>query len=121
MNPGQGVCPGQGSPVNGPGLGGRTLLGALRGLPDPGDVSTDGGNETDEPSGEQPVHRAKSGGVFGVFARSTYVLSTSTLMLVRGKVLALSVFTGYDGAADLEWIRLTTARWIDELKRLNPR
>ena len=27
----------------------------------------------------------------------------------------------YDDPADLEWIRVTTARWIDELKRLNSR
>jgi hypothetical protein len=42
-------------------------------------------------------------------------------MLVRGKVLSLSVFTRYEQPADLEWIRLTTARWIEDLKRLNAR
>ena len=44
-----------------------------------------------------------------------------TLILVRGKALNLSVYTQYDGPADLEWIRTITARWIDELKRLNAR
>jgi hypothetical protein len=50
-----------------------------------------------------------------------YVLSTTTLMLVRGKALSLSVYAGYDSPADEEWIRSLTARWIDELQRLNLR
>ena len=62
--------------------------------------------------------RSKGG---GFFERSKYLLSTTTLMLLRGKALNLSVYTQYDDPADLEWIRLTTARWIDELKRLNAR
>ncbi|HVJ22987.1 MAG TPA: hypothetical protein VM756_03525, partial [Burkholderiales bacterium] len=55
------------------------------------------------------------------FARSQYFLSTTSLVLVRGKALSLSVHTRYDDPADLEWIRLTTTRWIDELKRMNAR
>jgi hypothetical protein len=62
--------------------------------------------------------RTKGG---GFFERSKYLLSTTTLILLRGKPLNLSVYTQYDDAADLEWIRLTTARWIEELKRLNSR
>lgn len=62
--------------------------------------------------------RSKAG---GFFERSQYLLSTSTLVLLRGKALNLSVYTRYDGPADLDWIRATTARWIDELKRLNSR
>jgi hypothetical protein len=50
-----------------------------------------------------------------------YALSTTTLMLVRGKALNLSVYTLYDSATDVDWIRITTARWIDELLRLNYR
>lgn len=57
----------------------------------------------------------------GFFERSKYVLSSTSLVLVRGKALSLSVFTQYDDPGDLEWIRVTTARWIDELKRLNSR
>jgi hypothetical protein len=48
-----------------------------------------------------------------------YLLSTMTLMLVRGKPLNLAIYTSYAGEADLEWIRGTTLRWIDELQRLN--
>ncbi len=62
--------------------------------------------------------RTKDGGMFG---RSQYMLSTSTLLLVRGRALSLSVYTRYEDPADLDWIRATTARWVDELKRLNPR
>jgi len=50
-----------------------------------------------------------------------YLLSSTTLMLLRGKALNLSVYTLYDGAADADWIRLTTARWIEDLQRLNAR
>jgi hypothetical protein len=57
----------------------------------------------------------------GFFERSKYLLSTTSLMLLRGKALNLSVYTQYEDPADLEWIRLTTARWIEELKRLNSR
>jgi hypothetical protein len=52
---------------------------------------------------------------------SQYALSTTTLMLVHGKALNLSVHSLYEGAADLEWVRVTTARWIDEIARLNNR
>lgn len=62
--------------------------------------------------------RTKAGGLFG---RSQYLLSTTTLMLLRGRALNLSVYTQYDDPADLEWIRVITARWIEELKRLNSR
>jgi len=53
--------------------------------------------------------------------KGQYVLSSLTLMLLRGKALNLSVYTLYDGPADLEWISATTARWIAELQRLNSR
>jgi hypothetical protein len=50
-----------------------------------------------------------------------YLLSTTTLMLVRGKALNLSIYTLYDRTADLDWVRATTARWVEELQRLNLR
>lgn len=55
------------------------------------------------------------------FEKSTYYLSSTSLVLLRGKAVTLSVSTQYDQPADLEWIRAVTARWIDELKRLNNR
>jgi hypothetical protein len=53
--------------------------------------------------------------------RPQYLLSTSTLMLLRGKALSLSVYTVYESQADVDWIRAITARWIDDLKRINAR
>ena len=50
-----------------------------------------------------------------------YMLSTATVMLVRGKMLNVAVHTAYEGPADSEWIRGITTRWIDSLQRLNAR
>jgi hypothetical protein len=50
-----------------------------------------------------------------------YLVSTTTLMLVRGKALNLSVYGEYDSPADIDWARAITVRWIDELQRLNTR
>lgn len=58
-------------------------------------------------------------GFFSFSKPSQYVLSSTTLLLLRGKSLQLTVVTGYEGKADVEWIRVTTLRWIDGLRRLN--
>ena len=50
-----------------------------------------------------------------------YVLTTTTLLLIRGKAINLGVFGAYDSPQDLEWIRAITVRWIEELQRLNSR
>ncbi|MDA8108952.1 MAG: hypothetical protein M0015_10020 [Betaproteobacteria bacterium] len=50
-----------------------------------------------------------------------YLLSTTTLLLLRGKALSASVYTGYGGPADLEWIKYATERWIEQLQRINRR
>jgi hypothetical protein len=50
-----------------------------------------------------------------------YLLSSTTLLLVRGRALNLSLYAVYDTAADLDWIRGTTLRWIEDLQRLNNR
>jgi len=55
----------------------------------------------------------------GFFERSKYMLSSTTPLLLRGKALSLSIYTQYDDPSDLEWIRATTTRWVDDLKRLN--
>jgi hypothetical protein len=62
--------------------------------------------------------RTKEG---GFFKKAEYMLSTTTMMLVRGKALTLSMFTRYEDPSDVEWIRAATVRWIDDLKRLNAR
>jgi hypothetical protein len=53
--------------------------------------------------------------------KAQYVLSSTTLMRLRGKALNLAVYGAYETAADAEWIRAITARWIDDLQRLNAR
>lgn len=55
----------------------------------------------------------------GRFDAPKYMLSTTTLLLLRGKAINLGVFCAYDSPEDLDWIRVITARWIEELQRLN--
>jgi hypothetical protein len=50
-----------------------------------------------------------------------YLVSSRTLLLLRGKALDLSLFSRYESEADLEWIRNATTRWVEELQRLNSR
>jgi hypothetical protein len=50
-----------------------------------------------------------------------YMLSTTTIMLVRGKALNVALYTAYASDADVDWIRATTARWVEEIQRLNLR
>lgn len=57
----------------------------------------------------------------GPEGKSVYLLSTTTLLLVQAKALSLAAYTGYDDDADLDWLRDTTLRWVDELQRLNSR
>ena len=60
----------------------------------------------------------------GMFSRpepSRFVLSSTSLVLLRGRGLNLSVFTMYESPVDLDWIRATTLRWIEDLQRLNLR
>ena len=57
----------------------------------------------------------------GFGARPEYLLSTTTLLNLRGKALSLSVYSHYESAEDLDWLKLVTARWIGSLERLNAR
>ena len=50
-----------------------------------------------------------------------YLLFTSTLMLVRGKALSVSVYTAFRSPADADWVLGMTQRWTEELQRLNGR
>ena len=50
-----------------------------------------------------------------------YVVASTSFLLARGKALNLSVYCVFEGAADLEWLRVTTLRWIEDLQRLNAR
>jgi len=61
------------------------------------------------------------GGTFWSSSKPQYLLFTTTLLLVRGRALQLTVFGLYNGPADMDWLTATTRRWVDELLRLNPR
>ena len=50
-----------------------------------------------------------------------YLLSSTTLMLIRGKALNLAIYTSHNGPEDVEWLRAVTLRWIEELQHLNNR
>ena len=50
-----------------------------------------------------------------------YLLSSTTVLLVRGRALNLSLYSWYETAADVDWIRTTTLRWIEDVQRLNNR
>jgi len=53
--------------------------------------------------------------------KPVYMFSTTSLVHLRGKAISLAVFTAYDAPQDLEWLTLTTVRWIEDLQRLNSR
>jgi hypothetical protein len=50
-----------------------------------------------------------------------YLAASNTLMLLRGKTLSFTAFTALDGMQDIEWLRTTTARWIEQIQRINGR
>lgn len=50
-----------------------------------------------------------------------YLLTSMTLMLLRGKQLIVTAYAGYGEDVDDAWLRELTQRWIDELQRLNAR
>jgi hypothetical protein len=50
-----------------------------------------------------------------------YLVYTTSLVLVRGKALQMSVFSLTETAADIDWMRAATQLWADELRRLNSR
>jgi hypothetical protein len=48
-----------------------------------------------------------------------YLCYTTTLFLVRGKMLQIRVYSFYDTPDDIDWLKVITQRWQDELLRLN--
>jgi hypothetical protein len=48
-----------------------------------------------------------------------YIVSTHTMLLLRGKMLQLVIYGSFESPQDLDWIRFTTQRWVEELRRLN--
>jgi len=50
-----------------------------------------------------------------------YLVYTSTLLHVRGKVLQMSLFSLTETATDVEWLSGASKLWADELLKLNAR
>jgi hypothetical protein len=48
-----------------------------------------------------------------------YLFYTTTLFLIRGKMLQIKVYSFYDSPDDIEWLKAITQRWQDQLLRLN--
>ncbi len=54
-------------------------------------------------------------------SKPQYQVSTTTLLLLRGKALRVAVFSLYDSPADIDWVKSVTLRWVEDLQRLNAR
>jgi hypothetical protein len=76
-------------------------------------------SDPDAASVMRAVRLPAAEGLFSFLKPSQYALSTTSLVLLRGKALTLTVTSGYEGKADVEWIRTVTLRWIEDLRRLN--
>lgn len=59
--------------------------------------------------------------MFGSDEKQNYLVTSNTLVLLRGRIVQLGVFSVYESADDAEWVRSATLRWVEELQRLNNR
>ena len=61
------------------------------------------------------------GETFWQSGKPQYLFYTTTIFLVRGRVMQISVYLIVVGTAqpDLEWLKATTLRWEEEILRLN--
>ncbi len=48
------------------------------------------------------------------------VLVSTSLAMVHGRPVNLSITISLEDPADLEWLQLTTRRWLEQIQRLNP-
>jgi len=51
--------------------------------------------------------------------RPQYLVFTTTIFVVHGKAIQLAVYSLFDTPADIDWLKTTTDRWVDDLRRLN--
>ena len=52
-------------------------------------------------------------------SKPQYLYFTTTLFLLRGKALRIDAYIVSDGGPDVDWLKNTTERWVQELQRLN--
>ncbi len=67
----------------------------------------------------QGTRMPDEGGFFGLWAKTQYVLATTTLFLLRGKAVQAAVYSVFESPNDVEWIAVVTEQWIQELIRIN--
>jgi hypothetical protein len=48
-----------------------------------------------------------------------YLIHTTALLLLQGKLVQVSVYSMYEAETDVDWVKQTTQRWIEDLQRLN--
>jgi hypothetical protein len=48
------------------------------------------------------------------------VLVSTSLAMVRGRPVNLSITISLEDPADIEWLELNTRRWLEQVQRLNP-
>lgn len=49
-----------------------------------------------------------------------YVLVSTSLVMVRGRPLNLSITISLEEPGDIEWLEVNTRRWLEQIQRLNP-
>jgi hypothetical protein len=59
------------------------------------------------------------GETFFAANRPQYLFFTTTMFLVRGRAMQISVYLVVERDPDLEWLKHTTERWREEIMRLN--
>ena len=72
-------------------------------------------------NGVAVVQGTRFPGPDGNAEKQTYALSGTVLLMLRGKLVSLLLFTRYASDADAEWIQTATRRWAEDLRRLNTR
>jgi hypothetical protein len=49
-----------------------------------------------------------------------FVLVSTSLAMVRGRPVNLSITVALEDPADFEWLEVNTRRWLEQIQRLNP-
>ena len=52
--------------------------------------------------------------------KPVFVLVSTSLVMVRGRPLNLSITIPMEDPADVEWLETNTRRWLEQIQRLNP-
>jgi hypothetical protein len=53
-------------------------------------------------------------------SQPVFVLISTSLVMVRGRPVNLSITIPLEDPADIEWLEVNTRRWLEQVQRLNP-